>query len=187
MTERICTVCGSSKPLDAFPKDRNGRQGRRARCKPCHCADAKKRYQADPTIRERYVASVRARKAVDPEGVRASAKAHYERHREVRLRDQRMYTAILRARRAGVFIERGITWQLLRERDGDQCCYCGCLMDFAPNIGRQYRADLATIDHVLPLSRGGGHTWDNIALACWACNTAKKNRTVEEWQETTRV
>ena len=37
-------------------------------------------------------------------------------------------------------------------RDGRRCAYCG------------RRAD--TIDHVVPRSRGGGHTWENCVAAC---------------------
>lgn len=32
-----------------------------------------------------------------------------------------------------------------------------------------------TLDHVVPLSRGGTHTWDNVAPAHWKCNMAKGN------------
>lgn len=34
-----------------------------------------------------------------------------------------------------------------------------------------------TLDHVIPRSKGGLHTWDNIVTACQPCNTAKSNRT----------
>jgi 5-methylcytosine-specific restriction endonuclease McrA len=51
-------------------------------------------------------------------------------------------------------------------RDGRRCAYCG------------KRAD--TIDHVVPRSRGGTHTWDNCVAACRACNSRKADRLVEE-------
>ncbi|MBN8589745.1 MAG: HNH endonuclease [Rhodothermia bacterium] len=37
-----------------------------------------------------------------------------------------------------------------------------------------------TIDHVLPRSRGGKDTWENLVTACMPCNTRKGNRTPEE-------
>ena len=37
------------------------------------------------------------------------------------------------------------------------------------------RRDL-TVDHILPLSRGGKNTWSNTACACFACNHRKGNR-----------
>lgn len=33
--------------------------------------------------------------------------------------------------------------------------------------------DYPTIDHVIPLSRDGSHTWDNVKLAHWKCNVQK--------------
>lgn len=51
-------------------------------------------------------------------------------------------------------------------RDDHRCQYCGD------------RAD--SIDHVLPRSRGGAHTWENVAAACRPCNLGKRDRTPEE-------
>jgi 5-methylcytosine-specific restriction endonuclease McrA len=51
-------------------------------------------------------------------------------------------------------------------RDGRRCAYC------------DKRAD--TIDHVIPRSRGGTHTWDNCVAACRACNSRKADRLIEE-------
>ena len=38
----------------------------------------------------------------------------------------------------------------------------------------------ATIDHVMPKSRGGPDTWENLVAACTPCNNRKGNRTPEE-------
>jgi len=51
-------------------------------------------------------------------------------------------------------------------RDGRRCQYCG------------KRAD--TIDHVVPRSRGGTHTWDNCVAACRTCNSRKADRLLSE-------
>ena len=53
-------------------------------------------------------------------------------------------------------------------RDGYTCQYCG----------RQCH-DL-TIDHVVPRSRGGPHTWENLVSACRSCNHRKAGRTPAE-------
>jgi 5-methylcytosine-specific restriction endonuclease McrA len=55
---------------------------------------------------------------------------------------------------------------LILKRDRNTCAYCG---------GRA-----ATIDHVLPRSRGGGDTWINQVAACAPCNGGKADRTPEE-------
>lgn len=55
-------------------------------------------------------------------------------------------------------------------RDGHTCQYCG----------EQPPRDELTIDHVIPRSRGGRTTWENVVLACVRCNTRKGNRLPEE-------
>lgn len=58
----------------------------------------------------------------------------------------------------------------LLQRDKHQCQYCG---------KTPTRQDL-TIDHVMPRSRGGKDTWENLVAACVRCNVRKGNRTPEE-------
>ncbi|HEY4005462.1 MAG TPA: HNH endonuclease [Pseudonocardia sp.] len=58
-------------------------------------------------------------------------------------------------------------------RDARTCAYCA------------RRAD--TIDHVVPRSRGGPHSWDNCVAACRACNSLKAARLLSELGWTLRV
>ncbi|MDQ2726075.1 MAG: HNH endonuclease [Actinomycetota bacterium] len=51
-------------------------------------------------------------------------------------------------------------------RDGHRCQYCG--------------ASAENIDHVIPRSKGGPHAWDNVVAACRPCNTAKRDRLLED-------
>lgn len=53
---------------------------------------------------------------------------------------------------------------------------------FARDAGRcQYCARRAeNLDHVVPRSRGGTHTWENVVASCRRCNTRKGNRTPRE-------
>ena len=37
-----------------------------------------------------------------------------------------------------------------------------------------------SIDHIIPVSRGGTHTWDNVQLAHRYCNSIKSNKLVDE-------
>lgn len=55
-------------------------------------------------------------------------------------------------------------------RDGNSCQYCG---------ERKSRSEL-NLDHVIPRSRGGMTTWENIVCACLECNRLKGGRTPEE-------
>ena len=51
-------------------------------------------------------------------------------------------------------------------RDDFTCQYCG--------------RPAENVDHVIPKSKGGGHTWDNVVAACRPCNSRKENRTASE-------
>lgn len=55
-------------------------------------------------------------------------------------------------------------------RDRETCQYCGA----QPGRGH------LTVDHILPRSRGGPTTWDNVVAACRECNHRKGGRTPEE-------
>ena len=56
------------------------------------------------------------------------------------------------------------------ERDENCCQYCG----------KRYERSELTLDHVVPRSRGGTSTWNNIVLACIKCNMRKGARLVSE-------
>jgi len=51
-------------------------------------------------------------------------------------------------------------------RDNCECQYCGVKID---------RKD-ATLDHVLPVSKGGKSTWENCTTACGPCNASKSDK-----------
>jgi hypothetical protein len=55
-------------------------------------------------------------------------------------------------------------------RDKNLCQYCGNKFSFHE----------LTMDHVIPKSRGGDKSWENIVACCKKCNTKKSNKTPEE-------
>jgi len=69
---------------------------------------------------------------------------------------------------------RQVTNTFLFARDDYSCQYCG--RHRSELKGRQF----LTRDHILPISRGGGNTWDNVVTSCSPCNNRKGNRLPEE-------
>jgi len=60
-----------------------------------------------------------------------------------------------------------LTRRNILKRDNHKCGYCG-------------RADLPlTIDHIIPKSKGGDDSWENLVAACLPCNNKKGDRTLE--------
>lgn len=117
---------------------------------------------------ERRAAGIRAR----PQGYRrpaeenrARVKAWRETHPEKARELKRRAQAVRRARNLGAYVERvdpRVVWQ----RDEGVCHLCG------------QSADLADwhLDHVIPLARGGGHSYANVAVSHPKCNLQKGAR-----------
>lgn len=55
-------------------------------------------------------------------------------------------------------------------RDQHLCLYCG----------RDFTRQQLTRDHVVPLSKGGRDTWENVVAACFHCNSRKGGRTPQQ-------
>ena len=66
------------------------------------------------------------------------------------------------------FREIPLTRKNILHRDNHCCQYCGC------------KSSKLSIDHVIPRSRGGDDSWENVTTACLACNVSKGNRTPKE-------
>jgi 5-methylcytosine-specific restriction endonuclease McrA len=59
-----------------------------------------------------------------------------------------------------------LTRRAVFARDGWACQYCGKAAE--------------NVDHVIPRSRGGMHTWENVVASCRRCNAKKENRLHQE-------
>jgi 5-methylcytosine-specific restriction endonuclease McrA len=119
-----------------------------------HIANAEKRAATDAAYR-----------AANPErGPAASAawrKANPEKKRE---HDHRR-----RVRLLGGFVEK-VDIAVLVERDGGYCGICH----------KRVKPAERSIDHVLPISKGGAHSYANIRLAHLHCNVKRGNRGVAQ-------
>ena len=63
-----------------------------------------------------------------------------------------------------------LTRENVYRRDNFECVYCG-------NSNQK----LLTLDHVIPQSKGGQDSWDNLVTACRQCNGEKADLTLEEY------
>lgn len=55
----------------------------------------------------------------------------------------------------------GLNRRAVFARDGHRCQYCGAIAE--------------NIDHVVPRSKGGTHTWENVVASCRPCNMRKED------------
>lgn len=108
---------------------------------------AKARYRAKPDTRAKELQAERRRRAT-PAGNEA----------------MREYAHRRRARKRSTWVETVRLSELVR-RDAGKCGLCG----------RKVKKQERSIDHIVPLSRGGPHSLKNTQLAHLRCNTARNN------------
>lgn len=63
-----------------------------------------------------------------------------------------------------------LTRENIYKRDNYECVYCG-----------EDNKKLLTLDHVVPQSKGGPNSWENLVTACKRCNGEKSDLTLEEY------
>lgn len=187
MLTKVCATCGVEKPLDAFSPHLGQPQDRASWCRPCAAAYARQRRQ-DPAVRQAAALATRKRrqdpavaaqdrassatwKAEHPEQVRAlnNTPAKRERNRTWASSPAGRESHRLRSRRRAA-AKRGMPdqlspaeWAEILDRFNHRCAYC--LAD----------TDLE-VEHMQPLSQGGGHSPHNVVPACRSCNARKGTR-----------
>lgn len=130
--------------------------------------------------KERHLEQSRRWHESNPEKVRRSQRDYYYRNKETRLENRRRWARqnpdkvaqqneTRRAREAGVAVEE-IDYKRIYIRDHDICYLCG---------GKVKKSE-RHLDHVIPLSRGGAHSEDNIRVTHARCNLKKGTKLVEE-------
>jgi 5-methylcytosine-specific restriction endonuclease McrA len=119
-------------------------------------------YLADP---EKYRARSRDNYAADPEMWKARVRDYEQRH-PLKVR---AWQRLKKHKDApGRFTAEDLTTLFVKQ---DSRCICG----------KHLPGDW-TIDHIVPISRGGTHWPNNIQLLCMPCNVAKGQKTMAEWR-----
>lgn len=170
---RTCSRCVLRKAEAQFAVDKRLSSGRRALCVECENTRRRTRY---PEIADRVADQQREWRALHEKHVRDRRRRYYEANPLPTILAATQAVHRRRALLSGVAADAGISIHSLRARHGDSCPYCGTGMSFEAVSKGEYVPMRATIEHVIPVSRGGAHTWDNTILCCWRCNIRKNNR-----------
>lgn len=144
-----CAKCGA-------PREKG------ARCKPCRRVVLREWYAKNP---KRFYEAKQRYKARHPERVARQA-AEYKQRRATKVREA-MYAS--RAKTKGVPAPVAWTemdyWRLYHIVQAARCALCG-----------KKDGGLLTVDHIVPISKGGSDDRDNIQLLCGHCNSSKGTR-----------
>lgn len=198
-----CNVCYQIKPATMFGMDRQKPDGRRRTCRPCdkarrsqhrilnlanekararkyrqtHLAETAKKKQAYQTTGRGKILMLAASRRYFHTSPRAPLYRRRNQAKYRRTAHGRLMGRIRCARRRARLLNCGtglttIEWRAIIERQEYRCLYCR-----EPFT----RAQEPTMDHMIPLSRGGQHRADNIAAACRRCNSKKGTKTLNEF------
>jgi 5-methylcytosine-specific restriction endonuclease McrA len=177
---KLCCSCERRLPATPENFQRSSREadGWAIQCKVCRQAVMRKYRQkhkpwTKPDAKERLKAWREANRERVSRMAVASATAWAKANREARKRHSVAHTSKRRAMKLlapGFFTGADIA-ELFVEQDG-LCCYCNADI----SDGRH------SVDHRVPLSKGGGNGRDNIALACVPCNSRKNAMLPDEWE-----
>jgi 5-methylcytosine-specific restriction endonuclease McrA len=189
MESKICNGCGIEKFLSDYNKEAKGKDGYRGKCREC---DKKriKAYCRSERVREKRKAYNTLWRANNKDKIREYNKKHgptaqlkyrqTEHGREARKKalskyfttdkgkaaDKRnKYKRRTKVQDAGTYTNE--QWQERLAEYNYCCAYC-----YKP-----FTIEQLTVDHMIPLSRGGTNTIDNLVPACKSCNSRKKDKT----------
>jgi 5-methylcytosine-specific restriction endonuclease McrA len=198
---KTCSDCGQNFPPESFSRDRKLADGLHSRCKSCRGSkrraqwgDAEREYerryyaahleQSRAASRRSYwrhrdyqIAMSKLRYLTHKAEHKVKGRAWYERNREKVKQAVRRWVSTHRAERRLISVRgsqlrrariQGVTadfthaqWLALVATYKGCCAYCG------------KQPERLTMDHVIPLAKGGAHTASNIVPACGHCNYTK--------------
>jgi 5-methylcytosine-specific restriction endonuclease McrA len=165
MPEKMCTACGVTKPISDFAKHTSCKGGVRPICKACGVKATLEWKARNP---QKASAQLRRQRGRHPEQTASYTRAWRQRHPEAnRAKSQRYY-----ARKMGAVIE-DVDSLAVCERDNWTCQLCGEPIDRSLTFPHP---ESATVDHVIPLNRGGAHAMSNVQLAHMRCNSRKADK-----------
>ena len=73
----------------------------------------------------------------------------------------------------GAVFDSKVTASLVIERDQAVCQICGKQCNKEDKRWGNFGPDYPTVDHIVPLSKGGAHAWSNVQCVCAMCNSKK--------------
>lgn len=158
--KRICPTCEVDKPLEEWAK---------GECKKCNRERARDYKRRNPYVPiqiehtclncgEAFIGNNRQTLHCSNECADATLTERNWKHMKARS-----------ARHKAAFIEKFDRIEIF-ERDNWTCGICKDPVD--PELRHPHRMS-ATLDHIMPLSRGGAHSRDNAQCAHWICNMQK--------------
>ena len=172
--EKFCSKCKKTKPFYEFQQEN---EKPKTHCRQCVSEYQKKwfrsggkeylrdRYRNNLDVRRRTSQSQKKRRNLLSDDRK---RALYEKHKPMILKGNRK-------RRALVYGCKSFPYTIsdIIKKDGLQCYLCDKLLT----------KKQITLDHLIPLSRGGDDKAENIKICCRSCNCSKRAKTLTEFKK----
>jgi len=176
---KLCSKCEIRKPVLEFPP-RRGRSGcahQPGTCIDCYKLGRKQYYQRNKDRFRQRALELRAINRVKyrnsqrqyvrsrPQECKAYRKKYADSHKDLYREARQRHNALKR----NASTDR-VSYVAIVARDNGHCYLCGWIV-----LDHE-----RTIDHIMPLARGGSHTESNLAVAHRVCNSKKSKRLLSE-------
>lgn len=184
---KVCTKCKLSLPRDRYSRDKSKADGLYPSCKNCVSIcnlayyvknkttlseKAKIRYATDEILRDRVTANAREYYKNNSERVKGRIKLwadiNHDKVREMKARVESRRRARVRGLEVGKYDRFDVF-----KRDGGVCMICNKKVDKSL---RWPNAMSFSINHVVPISKGGADTFGNVETSHLVCNMRIGNR-----------
>jgi 5-methylcytosine-specific restriction endonuclease McrA len=177
---KTCKDCKVEKLLSEYHKNKNTKDGVTIVCKPCAIERSKKwqsvnRDKVNAVCRKNYAKNLEQSRAnrrervrrwytKHPEKARAATRAWSITHPEAKRLSENKRRVMKLGN--GVF---AILPKEINKLLSSDCNNCGT-------------NESITLDHIIPVSRGGRHSIGNLQSLCRFCNSSKNSKTIMEWR-----
>ena len=169
MQLKVCAACKQEKPVTSFTKRSDRIDQYHAYCHPCQYAYVRKRRAENASYRQRCQTAsrtVQTRRRQDPLTLahdRALARARCQKWAKKNRATVNANTRAYRARQIGAAGRHtAADVSKILSAQNHRCFYCGTDITEHPSV-----------DHYIPLARGGSNWPSNLVGACADCNARK--------------
>lgn len=152
-----------------FHKDKSKRDGLCSYCKECKNYKDRERYDKNPDKKKESVREYMKRTGRNSRYKPYNPQYYSSEESKVKKRARDLKRRVKMRNNDDFKITSSVIQDILDNSDG-KCAYCG------KDCKENYH-----IDHIMPVSRGGGNNIDNLCLSCPPCNWSKGDKTAEEF------
>lgn len=161
---KVCSTCKKAQPTKEYSACNKVKSGLMARCKTCEKIRHKKDYESNKEYNLNWARQYRQdnyERRLEIE--RESRQKNKDKYRPSKNARQRIRNKILAGSKYLILDKE------LRKIYNSPCFKCGSMEN-------------QSLDHIIPISRGGNHSVGNIMTLCFSCNASKNAKLLVEWR-----